>query len=137
MQLTRFDRWLRESFVYQTHIHTLRPPPSVPAGVRYVKLPDIPGNRYNHLFITNNNKTANTFIKQLKEHGQMYTASIVNRRAWFVPLIAPKNKSVTWWLISLVLLTASACYVLLVLKGLADDPEFRKDLLEAIDIMKK
>ncbi len=25
MQLTRFDRWLREKFVYETHIQTLRP----------------------------------------------------------------------------------------------------------------
>ena len=137
MQLTRFDRWLRESFVYQTHIHTLRPPPSFPAGIRYVKLPDIPGKRYNHLFITNNNRAANTFIHQLKEQGQMYTTSIVNRRAWFVPLIAPKNKSVTWWLISLVFFTASACYVLLILKNLTEDPEFRKNFLESLEIIKK
>ena len=34
MQLTKFDRWLREKFIYQTHIYTMRLPESaLPAQV--------------------------------------------------------------------------------------------------------
>ena len=51
MQLTRFDRWLREKFVYETHIQTLRSPDSIPAGMRAEELPDAPGRRYKHLFV--------------------------------------------------------------------------------------
>ena len=58
MQLTRFDRWLREKFVYETHIQTLRPPETVPAGMRVVELPDVPGKRYKHLFVTGSSKVA-------------------------------------------------------------------------------
>ena len=60
MQLTRFDRWLREKFVYETHIQTLRPPESVPAGIRIVELPDAPGKRFKHLFVARNSRGQDT-----------------------------------------------------------------------------
>jgi len=44
MQLTRFDRWLREKYVYETHIHTLRPPESLPAGIQTREIPDVPAS---------------------------------------------------------------------------------------------
>lgn len=136
MQLTRFDRWLREKFVYETHIQTLRPPESLPAGVRAVELPDVPGKRYKHLFVANSNKLADALIHQLKENGQMYTTQIVDRDAWFVPFIAPKDKSVTWWIISVVVITIAVFFVLLYAKSLAEDPEFRKNFMEALEILK-
>ena len=136
MQLTRFDRWLREKFVYETHINTLSPPESIPRGIRVVKTPEIPGKRYKHLFVAASSKAADALIRQLKENSQMYTTEVVNRDAWFVPFIAPKNKSVTWWLISLIVITTSAFFILTFLKGLVDDPEFRKNFMESIEIMK-
>lgn len=136
MQLTRFDRWLREKFVYETHINTLSPPESIPAGIRVVELPETPGKRYKHLFVAHSSKTADVLIHQLKANSQMYTTQVVDRDAWFVPLIAPKNKSVTWWIISLVVISTSAFFILLYLKSLIDDPEFRKNFMEAIEIMK-
>lgn len=136
MQLTHFDRWLREKFVYQTHIHTLRPPESLPAGVRAVELPDLPGKRYKHLFIAKSSKAADALILLLKENSQMYTTQVVDRDAWFVPFLAPKEKSVTWWILSTVLITISAVGVLLYLKSLIEDPVFRKNFMEALDIMK-
>jgi hypothetical protein len=66
----------------------------------------------------------------------MYTTQVVDRDAWFVPFIAPKNKSVTWWFISLLVISTSAAFILLYLKGLVDDPEFRKNFMDAIEIMK-
>ena len=78
----------------------------------------LPGKRYKHLFIANSSKAADALIRQLKENSQMYTTQVVDRDAWYVPFIAPKEKSVTWWLISLVVISTSAFFVLLYLKGL-------------------
>jgi hypothetical protein len=136
MQLTRFDRWLREKFVYETHIQTLRLPEHLPNGIQAEELPDTPGKRYKHLFIAKNAKAADELILQLKENSQMYATQIVDRDAWFVPFIAPKEKSVTWWLISVAVITTSVFFVLLYLKGLVQDPEFRKNFAEMIQIMK-
>ncbi len=137
MQLTSFDRWLREKFVYETHIQTLRLPESIPNGIVSEELPDVPGRRYQHLFIARSAKTAETFIMQLKENGQMYTTQIVDRTVWYVPLIAPKdNKSVTWWLISVAFFSTCAFFALLYLKYLVEDPVFRKNFMEAVKIMK-
>jgi hypothetical protein len=136
MQLTRFDRWLREKFVYETHIHTLRVPDSIPAGIRAVEIPDVPGKRYKHLFVAASSKDADKLILQLKENSQMYTTQIVDRDTWYVPFVAPKEKSVTWWLFNMALMTTGAFFALLYLKGLIDDPEFRKNFMEAVEIMK-
>ena len=62
--------------------------------------------------------------------------TIVDREAWFVPFIAPKEKSVSWWFISVVLISISLFYGLLYLKGLVQDPEFQKNFAEAIEILK-
>jgi hypothetical protein len=136
MQLTRFDRWLREKFVYETHIQTLRPPEFIPCGIRTVELPDTPGKRYKHLFIAKNSKAADDLIRYLKENSQMYTTQIVDRDAWFVPFIAPKEKSVTWWIISVVVISVSTFFFLLYLKSLAQNEEFQKNFKEAVKIMK-
>jgi hypothetical protein len=137
MQLTKFDRWLRETFVYETHIHTLRPPESLPAGIRAVDAPDVAGQRYKHEFIARSSRAANDLIFQLKENSQMYTTRIVDREAWYVPFIAPKTKSVTWWVFSAVIITVSLFFGLLYLMGFVDDPEFRKNFSEAVQLLKK
>ncbi len=136
MQLTRFDRWLREKFVYELHIQTLRPPESIPAGIRAIDLPDTPGKRYKHLYIADSSKAADELIGQLKENSQMYTTQVIDREAWYVPFVAPKNKSVTWWLFSLAIISTSVFFALLYLKSLVEDPEFRKNFMEALEIMK-
>lgn len=136
MQLTRFDRWLREKFVYETHIHTLRPPETIPAGIRAQELPDTPGIRYKHLFVAASSKAADELILQLKENSQMYTTKIVDRDAWYVPFIAPKEKSVTWWLFSALVITTTAFFILLYVKSLVQDPEFRKNFSEALKLLK-
>jgi hypothetical protein len=136
MQLTRFDRWLREKFVYETHIQTLRPPEDIPSGIRAMDLPEGPGKRYKHLFVARSSKDADELIRSLKENSQMYTTQIVDRDAWFVPLIAPKEKSVSWWLISVVLISTSVFFALLYIRDLVADPEFRQQCMEALEILK-
>ncbi len=136
MQLTRFDRFLREKFVYITHIQTLRPSELVPKGIRAVDLPDAPGKRYKHLYIAKSSKAADALISYLKENGQMYTTQVVDRDAWFVPFIAPKEKSVTWWLISTAFIATCVFFALLYLKGLVQNPDFQKNFQEALEILK-
>ena len=136
MQLTRFDRWLREKWVYETHIHTLRPPESLPRGVREVSIPDIPGKRYKHLFVAKSSKLADQLILQLKENSQMYTTQVVDRTGWYVPFIAPKDKSVTWWVISTALILVGIFFTLLYLKGFVEDANFRKNFSDALKLFK-
>lgn len=136
MQLTRFDRWLRARFVYETHIQTLSYPESLPQGVRFVEQADVPGKRYKHLFVAASEKAANRFIEQLKENSQMYTTQVVDRDAWYVPFIAPKdNRSLSWWIFSVILVSIAAFFLLLYLKGLVQDPEFRANFAEALKIL--
>jgi hypothetical protein len=136
MQLTRFDRWLREKFVYELHIQTLRPPESLPHGIRVVDLPEAPGRRFKHLFIARDNKAADELVRSLKENNQMYSAQVVDRDAWYVPFVAPKEKSVTWWLFSTAVIIVAVFFALLYVKGLAEDPEFRKNFGEALELLK-
>lgn len=137
MQLTRFDRWLREKFVYQTQIHTLRPPESLPVGVKAVHIPDVPGKRYKHLYVANRTKAADELILHLKEAGQMYTTQVVDRKLWYAPFIAPKTKSVTWWAISTVFTVISICSILIYISKLTADPEFRSNFADAFKLLDK
>ncbi|MEX1114675.1 MAG: hypothetical protein WEB53_05465 [Akkermansiaceae bacterium] len=136
MQLTRFDRWLREKYVYETHIHTLRPPETMPPGIRTVELPEVPGKRYKHLFVAKSSNAADALITMLKENSQMYTTQIVDSDAWYAPFIAPKDKSPSWWLFSAAFFTICTFMVLFYIKGLVENPEFRKNFMETIEIMK-
>jgi hypothetical protein len=136
MQLTRFDRWLRETYVYQTQIRTLRPPESLPKGIRRVEEPEIPGNRYKYLYIANNSRAADQLFSQLRENCQMHTTQIVDRKTWLAPFLAPKDKSVSWWLFSAVLFSVCGFFMLLYLKSFVDDPEFRKNFADALKLIK-
>ena len=136
MQLTRFDRWLRERFVYETHIKTLRAAASIPRGIRAQQLPDIPGVRYKYLYIARKNKTADAFIASLRDANLMFFTSVVDRKSWFVPWIAPNNKSLTWRLAWIVLAATSAFYVISYLVALLSQPEVRQMFAEAIEVLK-
>ena len=136
MQLTRFDRWLREKYVYETHIHTLRLPESLPAGIQTRNIPDVPGKRYKHLFVASRSRDADQLISQLRQDSQMYTTQIVDRSDWYVPFIAPKDKSVTWWLFSMAVIVISVFFALIYLKTLAEDPAFRANFMEALKLFR-
>lgn len=136
MQLTRLDRWLRERFVYETHIYTLRLPASVPAGVIAEELPESPGRRFKHRFILRSDASVQAMIEQLREGNQMFTTRVVDREAWYVPLIAPAGKSISWWFIWLGI-TAIAVFFLVHFGRLAwSNPELRKNVSESIEILK-
>ena len=136
MQLTRFDHWLRERFVYETHIKTLRPPEAVPKGIRAQQLPDIPGVRFKHLFIARNTKLADSFIASLRDANLMFFTSVVDRKTWFVPWIAPKNQSLTWILAWIALASVSTFYAVQWLFAMLSQPMVLKMLAEALETLK-
>jgi hypothetical protein len=136
MQLTRFDRWLREKFVYETHIYTLRAPEHIPRGVVARDLPEVPGKRFRHLFIVRGNKAVDELVTALREQNMMFNTQIVDRKAWFTPFVAPENRSVTWWLVSTLAIISASVSALYYVKTLLDQPEIRKNLMDALEILK-
>jgi hypothetical protein len=136
MQLTRFDRWLKDKFVYEIQILTLRPCDEVPRGIRSVELPEKPGRRYKHLYTTGKSQAAEKLLHSLKENNQMFTTKVVDREAWWVQFIAPEGKSVTWYLTSVFLLMGALTPVVIWVRGLIASPEFQKNVLDALEVIK-
>ena len=66
----------------------------------------------------------------------MYTTQVVDRTGWYVPFIAPKDKSVTWWVISTILILVGLFFALLYLKGFVEDANFRKNFADALKLFK-
>ena len=132
MQLTRFDRWLRECFVNETHIRTLRAPDEIPKGVQSVELPEKPGARFKHLFIIRNPKTADSFINTLKDGNFMFSTTIEDRKAWHVPIIAPKNRSFTWRIVWLALAISASRLIVRLYQSVSQDSELPKILSDSL-----
>lgn len=133
MQLTRIDRWLIEEFVHETHIHTLRPPVGkLPRGVREVPVPEVQGRRYNHHYIAKNPRAADALALALRDNGQMFSTQVSNRRSWYVPLIAPAGKSITWRIIWAIFFTISATSATAYVHHLWSDLTFRENFIQAI-----
>ena len=136
MQLTRFDRWLRERFVYETHIYTMRPPEDLPAGIVAEDLPEAPGRRFRHRFIARKPELANQVIGFLKGNNMMFTTRVVDRSAWYVPLIAPKGKSITYWLAWSAITTVAVFGIAAGLRKLWTMPGVRDNVIDAMNVLK-
>jgi hypothetical protein len=137
MQLTRFDRWLRERYVYETHIQTLRVPESIPKGIRVHQLPEIPGKRFKFLFIVRGSRAADAFIISLREANLMFATAVVDREAWFVRWIAPRNGSPTWILAWIALGGVTGFFGISYLIRLFSDPAIQQMLRESLDTLTK
>ena len=135
MQLTRIDRWLKEKFVYQIQILTLRPCGDVPSGVKENELPEKPGRRFKFLYTTGNSAAADRLLTGLKEENQMFNTKVVDKEAWWVEFVAPEGKSVTWYLISAFVLMALLTPVVIWVRGLLQSPEFMKNLEDAKKVL--
>ncbi|MBC7980470.1 MAG: hypothetical protein H7Y36_07900 [Armatimonadetes bacterium] len=136
MQLTRIDRWLKETFVYEIQILTLRPSEEVPRGIREIELPEKPGRRFKHLYTTGNSRAADKLLASLKENNQMFSTKVVDRKGWWVQFIAPEGRSVTWYLVSVFLMMGSATPLVIWIRGLIANPDFIKNFKESIEILK-
>ena len=135
MQLTRIDRWLKENFVYQIQILTLRPSGDVPKGVKEIELPEKPGRRFKFLYTTGSNAAADRLLTGLKEENQMFNTKVVDKEAWWVEFVAPEGKSVTWYLVSVFVLMALLTPIVIWVRGLLQSPEFMKNLEDAKKVL--
>jgi len=132
MQLTRFDRWLLEEFVLQTHIYTLSPPSSVPRGIREIPVPDTPGRRFQHHFVASDPRSTDALVAVLKASGQMFSTQVTDRKAWYVPIIAPKGKSLTWRLVWIFSVCNAIFFGASYLSRFWNDPVLRQNIMDAI-----
>ena len=136
MQLTRLDRWLREKFVHETHIYTLRAAENVPPGVMAEEIPEAPGKKFRHRYIARSNGDIALLIEDLKAHNQMFTTRVVDRTGWHIQLIAPEGKSAIWFCIWVIVGGIGLFFATTVLRTIWANPEFQKNFHEAIEILK-
>ena len=94
MQLTQIDRWLRERFIYQTHVYTMRLPESGLSGqVTVEELEESPSRRYRYRLIVNAKRDLESLLTALRSGNQMFVTRIVETDPWYRPIIAPRGKS--------------------------------------------
>ena len=97
MQLTKLDRWLKERFIYETHILTLRlPEDGMPAGVIVEELEQNKRGDYRHRIMIKDNKIADDVMALLKQNKIMYAIHVVEGKNWYNHRIAPEGKSFTF-----------------------------------------
>ena len=97
MQLTRLDRWLKERFIYETHIFTLRlPDEALPRGVDVQEIEQNKGGDYRHRLIIKDNKLAEEMITILKQNHIMHATHVLEGKHWYNSRISPEGKSFTF-----------------------------------------
>jgi hypothetical protein len=135
MQLTKIDRWLREKFIYRTHIYTMRlPETGLPSSILVEELEESPTRKFRYRLIANADNDVRAVISTLKAGNQMFATRIEEANPWYKKIIAPEGKSfffrVVWIGVTVVTVISviSACSIAL------SNPEFRGQLMEAIDL---
>ncbi|MFC4995463.1 hypothetical protein [Rubritalea tangerina] len=97
---TKFDRWLKENFVYEHHIRVVHLPTKLPSGV---KVSELQSNQYHYLLTVKNKTKAEKLIEQLKAEGNAFKTKIAEGSHWYNPLINNKHKSfsfrIFWWVV--------------------------------------
>ena len=97
MQLTKLDRWLKERFIYETHILTLRlPEGDMPAGVIVEELEQNKRGDYRHRIMIKDNRIADGVVELLKQNKIMHAIHVVEGKNWYNHRIAPEGKSFTY-----------------------------------------
>ena len=137
MQLTKLDRWLKERFIYETHIFTLRLPEcKLPKGVEIEDVEQNKGGDYRHRIMIKDNEIAQNVINLLKEDHIMHATHVVEGKNWYNQRIAPEGKSFTYrWIlrfISLIILSAGAYGVF----KLSQNEELRSTIMDTIEELK-
>lgn len=137
MQLTSFDRWLRERFIYRTHIYTMRLPESgVPSQVLVEELESSPTKRYRYRMIVNAKRDVEALLQILREGNQMFATRVVETNPWYKPIIAPKGKSFLfrafWWLMA----AASVAGLFVLGYIVLTNEELKGQIMEAFELFK-
>lgn len=135
MQLTKIDHWLREKFIYRTHIYAMRiPDGAIPNDVLIEELEDTPTRRYRYRFVANATADVDAVLHVLKQGNQMFATRIVEENPWYKSVIAPHGKSflfrVVWTGIGLF-----GALVVMVAGAIAwSNDELRGELIDAFKL---
>ena len=132
--LTPVDHWLRQKFLYQTHVYTLRLPEKLPRGVKVRELPASPSNKFRYRIVASSNATTDKLVEKLGEAGLMFKTQVVERKTALKPIICPKGGSIlltVFWMFSMVGLTIGA---LKMFRILTSDPVFMANLRDAFSL---
>ena len=135
--LTRVDHWLRDKFIFQTHIYTLRLPEKLPHGIKVRELPTSPSNKFRYRLIANSNKTTDKLVEKLGEAGLMFKTQVVEKKTLLKPIICPKGGSVLlsfFWMVSLVGLVIGSIKMF---ETITSDPVFMENFGEAVAIFRE
>ncbi len=137
MQLTQFDRWLREKFIYRTHIYTMRLPESgVPSQVLIEELDESPTRRYRYRLIVNARRDLEALLAVLRKGNQMFATRVVEGNPWYKSIIAPKGKSfffqLFWWAVVVVV----AFTVIILGYTIITNEELKTEIIESLDLLR-
>lgn len=135
--LTPLDHWLRDKFLFQTHVYTKNLPDKLPWSVRTRKLEESYSNTYRYRLISNSSKLTNKLINRLDQQGLMYSTHVVERKTLLKPIVAPKCGSVVLLAIWLLTLAGLGFGVFKLARKLGDDEVFMANLRETIDIFRE
>lgn len=121
MQLTKLDRWLKERYIYETHIFTLRlPQEGLPSGVVLEELDSQKSGDYKHKLIIQDNDLADDVLILLKNNKLMFATYVVEGKHWYNKRIAPDGQSFTYqWIfriITVIVLCVVAWGIILLLR---------------------
>ena len=136
MQLTQIDRWLRERFIYQTHVYTMRLPESgLSRQVTIEELEETPGRRYRYRLVVNAKRDLESLLTALRSGNQMFVTRVVETDPWYRPIIAPRGKSfffrTFWWaaVAGLVVIALGVGY------QVNSDAELKAEIMQSVDVL--
>jgi len=122
MQQTKLDQWLKETFLYETHIFTMRlPEDKLGRGVSVTDITEQKKGAYKYRLVIKSAKKSEHVIKILKKNHLMYATHVVTAQRSFGKFIAPEGGSFTYrWIlrgIGLVCLISLGCTIYILLQN--------------------
>ena len=103
MQQTRFDQWLRQTYAYETHIYTYQ----IPEATEYTptELDTKTGQAHRYLWRFTSEAEADTFVQNLRQHNLLFASKVVVRNSPLAKFIAKDDRSVTFLLLWVTLIS--------------------------------
>lgn len=130
MQLTKLDHWLKQRFVYQTHIFCLRlPEERFPKGVSSEALEVSKLGAFKYKLIIKDNDVADSVIELLKSENIMHSTRVVDGKSWLNKWVMPDaGKSFTFQMIGRMLILLSVCSLFFGLYQVSKNEELMSSL---------
>lgn len=137
MQLTKFDRWLRERYIYRTHIYTMRMPDGgIPSSVMVEELEDSPMRRFRFRMVANAEHDVSAVLTALRDGNQMFATRIVETNPWFKSIIAPEGKSFFFRIVWILLVLMGVVAVIFLGMRIMADEVLKAQLIESFNLFK-